>query len=301
MEENEKIISLEEIENASNLEGPIQNNNESFVVPNILQSISLNIKNDSDVLKMNDEISKKNPPKSQINKANELPQEQGFEKVMQTLLKSNLDEKNTFNSPQKDPMNSSSQEQFNSKVKFCLLYLNSQIQEIKHRFSKMPPSPSPEKNANSNKYECDKSLMIVDNNMILNESFFGTLDEKKEKNTNEFQIKNNNEKNKDIKEKIGPYYKRFENGEIYKYERVQIESVRNVIYFKCCDKKCKSEAINDLEQNEFFISKAHDIKYKEHNYIKDNSDDDAMKIMRDNNYTDLQIIKDNGEIKYKSK
>ena len=38
IEENEKIISSEEIEKASNPEGPIQNNNDSFVVPKILQS-----------------------------------------------------------------------------------------------------------------------------------------------------------------------------------------------------------------------------------------------------------------------
>jgi DNA repair protein RadC len=67
----------------------------------------------------------------------ELPQEQAFEKVIQTLLKSNLDEKNTVDSPQKDPMDSSSQQQFYSKVKFCILYLNSQIQEIKDRMSKI--------------------------------------------------------------------------------------------------------------------------------------------------------------------
>lgn len=87
----------------------------------------------------------------------ELPQEQAFEKVIQTLLKSNLDEKNTVDSPHKDPMDSSSQQQFYSKVKFCILYLNSQIQEIKDRMSKMSPSLSPKENANSNKNECDKS------------------------------------------------------------------------------------------------------------------------------------------------
>ena len=109
----------------------------------------------------------------------ELPQEQAFEKVIQTLLKSNLDEKNTVDSPQKDPMDSSSQQQFYSKVKFCILYLNSQIQEIKDRMSKMSPSLSPKENAYSNKNECDKSLMAVENNMILSESFFGkSLDEK---------------------------------------------------------------------------------------------------------------------------
>jgi hypothetical protein len=151
-----------------------------------------------------------------MNKVSELPQEQAFEKVIQTLLKSNLDEKNTVDSPQKDPMDSSSQQQFYSKVKFCILYLNSQIQEIKDRMSKMSPSLSPKENANSNKNECDKSLMAVENNMILSESFFGkSLDEKNDKNTNEYQIKSNGGKNKGIIEKIGPYYKKFLSDEIY--------------------------------------------------------------------------------------
>ena len=187
----------------------------------------------------------------------ELIEQQGFEKVIQILIKSNLDEKNTVDSPHKGPMDSSSQEEFNSKVKFCLLYLNSQIEEIKDRISKMPPSLSPKKNANSNENECDKSLMMVDNNMILNENLFGTfLDEKNDKNTNPFQIKNNEEKNKGIKDKIGPCYNKNKNVGIYKYEAVKFESYRNVFDFKYCD---------------------------------------------ENNYTDWQIIKNNGEIKYKTK
>lgn len=44
------------MEKANNPEGPIQNNNESFVVPKILLNISSNIKNDSDASKMNDKI-----------------------------------------------------------------------------------------------------------------------------------------------------------------------------------------------------------------------------------------------------
>lgn len=110
-------------------------------------------------------------------------------------------------------MDSSSQQQFYSKVKFCILYLNSQIQEIKDRMSKMSPLLSPKENVNSNKNECDKSLMAMENNMILSESFFGkSLDEKNDKNTNEYQIKSNGGKNKG---KIGPYYKKFLSGEIY--------------------------------------------------------------------------------------
>ena len=211
----------------------------------------------------------------------ELIEQQGFEKVIQTLIKPNLDEKNTVDSPHKGPMDSSSQEEFNSKVKFCILYFYSQIQEIKDRISKMSPSLSPKKNANSNKNESDKSLMMVDNNMILNENLFGTsLDEKNDKNTNEFQIKNNDEKNKGIKDKIGPYNNKNKNGEIYKYETVKFQSHRNVIDFKCCDEKCKGKAINDLDQKEFVVSNFHGINNEEHNYIKiENSDDDGMKIM----------------------
>ena len=304
IEDNEKIISSEEIKKANNPEGPIQNNNESFILPKILQNISSNVNNDSGVQKKNEEISKeKDPPESQINKMGELIEQQGFEKVIQTLIKPNLDEKNTVDSPHKGPMDSSSQEEFNSKVKFCILYFYSQIQEIKDRISKMSPSLSPKKNANSNKNESDKSLMMVDNNMILNENLFGTsLGEKNDKNTNEFQIKNNDEKNKGIKDKIGPYNNKNKNGEIYKYEAVKFQSHRNVIDFKCCDEKCKGKAINDLDQKEFVVSNFHGINNEEHNYIKiENSDDDGMKIMRDNIYTDLQIIKDNGEIKYKTK
>lgn len=47
------------MEKANNPEGPIQNNNESFVVIKILLNIFLNIKNDSDVSKMNGQILKK--------------------------------------------------------------------------------------------------------------------------------------------------------------------------------------------------------------------------------------------------
>ena len=47
------------MEKANNQEGPIQNNNESFAVIKILLNIFLNIKNDSDVSKMNGQILKK--------------------------------------------------------------------------------------------------------------------------------------------------------------------------------------------------------------------------------------------------
>lgn len=270
IEYNEKIISSEEIKKANNPEGPIQNNNESFILPKILQNISSNVNNDPGDQEKNEEISKeKDPPESQINKMGELLEQQEFEKVIQTFIKSILDEKNTVDSPHKGPMDSSSQEQFYSKIKLCILYLTSQIQEIKDRISKMQPSPSPKKNVNSNKNEYDKSLMMVDNNMILNENLFGTsLDEKNDKNTNVFQIKNNEEKNKGIRDKIGPYYNKNKNGEIYKYEAVKFQTHRNVIDFKCCDEKCKSKAINDLDQKEFVISNFHGIKYEEHNYIK---------------------------------
>lgn len=270
IEDNEKIISSEEIKKANNPEGPIQNNNESFILPKILQNISSNVNNDPGVQEKNEEISKeKDPPESQINKMGELLEQQEFEKVIQTFIKSILDEKNTVDSPHKGPMDSSNQEQLYSKIKFGILYLTSQIQEIKDRISKMQPSPSPKKNVNSNKNEYDKSLMMVDNNMILNENLFGTsLDEKNDKNTNVFQIKNNEEKNKGIRDKIGPYYNKNKNGEIYKYEAVKFQTHRNVIDFKCCDEKCKSKAINDLDQKEFVISNFHGIKYEEHNYIK---------------------------------
>lgn len=107
IEDNEKIISSEEIKKANNPEGPIQNNNESFILPKILQNISSNVNNDSGVQKKNEEISKeKDPPESQINKMGELIEQQGFEKVIQTLIKPNLDEKNTVDSPHKGPMDS---------------------------------------------------------------------------------------------------------------------------------------------------------------------------------------------------
>lgn len=73
------------------------------------------------------------------------------------------------------------------KSKTLLAIFDSKIQEIKDRLSKRPSSPLPKKNTNSTNNECDKSLMIVDNNMILNERFFGiSLEEKKDFNVNEF-------------------------------------------------------------------------------------------------------------------
>ena len=173
IEDNEKIISSEEIEKANNPEGPIQNNNESFLMPKILQKISSNNHNDFDVPKINEKISKKDPPKSQKDEINRLLQEpHGFEKVIQILFKSILDEK--------DKVDSS----IEKKIIFCLLYLNSEIQKIKDRISKMPPSSSPKKKTNLNN-EYSKSLNIFDNNMILNESPFENIN----KNENEFHIK----------------------------------------------------------------------------------------------------------------
>ena len=147
-----KIISSEEIEKANNPEGPIQNNNESFLMPKILQKISSNNHNDFDVPKINEKISKKDPPKSQIDEMKRILQEpHGFEKLIQILFKSILDEKNKVDSPQKDPMDSSRIK----KIIFCLLYLNSEIQKIKDIISKMPPSSSPKKKANLNKNKCE--------------------------------------------------------------------------------------------------------------------------------------------------
>ena len=142
-------------------------------MPKILQKISSNNHNDFDVPKINEEISKKDPPKSQKDEINRLLQEpHGFEKVIQILFKSILDEK--------DKVDSS----IEKKIIFCLLYLNSEIQKIKDRISKMPPSSSPKKKTNLNN-EYSKSLNIFDNNMILNESPFENIN----KNENEFHIK----------------------------------------------------------------------------------------------------------------
>ena len=100
---------------------------------------------------------------------------------------------------------------------------------------------------------------------------------------------------------IGSHYNKDEEGRIYKYQVAHLDGKGNAI-FKCYDDNCTGMGIYEIESRKFSVSKKHSLKHGEHEYIinYDKDGDNVFKELIDNEKSEAQVFKENGEriVKY---
>ena len=95
---------------------------------------------------------------------------------------------------------------------------------------------------------------------------------------------------------IGSHYNKSADGNIYKYQVNRLDGKGNVI-FKCFDDKCNGMGIYELESMKFQMTKEHNLKYSEHEFISncDKDTDDILKELSLKKKSNAQVFKENGE------
>ena len=100
---------------------------------------------------------------------------------------------------------------------------------------------------------------------------------------------------------IGSHYNKNEEGHIFKYQVASLDGKGNAI-FKCYDDKCCGMGIYELETRKFKVTKKHNVKHAEHEYIinYDKDGEEIFKQLKEKNKSDAQVFKENGEriVKY---
>ena len=257
---------------------------------------------------------------------NQLTNEYGLEKVIDTICKPKLNQKNKLDSCIQGLKNSCAKE----KLPFLLIkmlysYFDSKYDDNNRNIPKRATSAKKSnimKNLNENlklenstklpikgkKSESGTSKMENDEvrNPILtdNEEILEIPEEKSNKN-NVCQEKSKSNKKSPLKEEkhkekrimsIGSHYNKSNGGEIYKYQVLNLDGKGNAI-FKCYDERCNGMGIYELDSKKFSVAKNHNLKHAEHEYIK-NLDKDADSVFNNltiNEKCDAQVFKENGE------
>ena len=129
-------------------------------------------------------------------------------------------------------------------------------------------------------------------------------DKSKKNNTCQEKSKSNNKKSPFKEEKhkekktmsIGSHYNKTSEGEIYKYQVSNLDGKGSAI-FKCYDDRCNAMGIYELDSKKFSVVKKHNLKHADHEYIK-NLDKDADNVFKNlalNEKCNAQVFKENGE------
>ena len=287
---------------------------------NIQKDEAINI-----ISKMNDKEknSSKNDEVPELTILNQLIKEYGFEKVINTLCKSKLDQNTKLDSCLKGLKDSCSESQlYLILFNVFFYYFNSKMEEIKSA-NKKAEYP---KTSIIKKYFSDLRLKNFSQKSQANEikpveANINENDEIKKmqiehEEVQQFQSNNKNEKIKVKKEKnplkeeskkvekkticIGSHYNKDEDGKIYKYQVSHLDGKGNAI-FRCYDDNCNGTGIYELETKKFSVNKNHDLKHEEHDYIL-NYDKDGEEIIKElinNQKSNAQVFKENDERTYK--
>ena len=311
---------------------PIQNNNLSSVIPVNGPKNTSKKKNNLRIPKMEEENSKKKIACPELTVLNQLFKEFGFEKVIDTLCKSKLEEKYKLDSCLKCLKGSICKE----KLSFLLIknlytYFGSQIEEIKKEFLKRstsarktanavinieetgskrsknsaPKTPEKKKNSFETFGGCVASPTTMvdegDVNFAAKNAISVANEAPKERNKSNSQIKCKKKAKVTEQPTIGSHFNKTENGDIYKYQVTQLDKDGNAL-FKCYDEKCTGEGIYYVETKKFSVSKEHNIPYVAHDYVASLDKDEyenIIKKLKESNHTDAQVYKENGQRKVK--
>ena len=261
---------------------------------------------------------------------NQLIGEYGFEKVLHSLCKSQLEQNNKLDSCLQGLKDSCGDQ---GKLPILLIraifyYFDSVYEKKKNSKKKISNSV---KKVNIKKNDKPKSEIFpsktsinepkplfsvienADRNVSSSTETKNVKEEiKKEKNikriTNVEKCKNKNNNNnktpiKDDKKKgekktmsIGSHYNKTKDGKIYKYQVCRLDGKGNAI-FKCYDDKCAGMGIYELESKKFLVTKEHNLNHSDHEYIinYDKDADNAFKDLIEMDKSDAQVFKENGE------
>jgi len=251
---------------------------------------------------------------------NNLIQQYGFEKVLDTLCKPNLDSKIKIDSCLQGLKDSCTNEKLPILlVKMLFSYFESKfndkitIQEKKRSTSAKKSNTL--KNFIKNSEKSPKFQINEAPNLfsMLDSVEGGTpiqiedIQEIKDKNDkNELKKLKNQSIKSPIKEEgkkrekkvtsIGSHYNKSEEGEIFKYQISSLDGKGKAI-FKCYDDKCNAMGIYELESMKFSMTKKHNLKHAEHEYIMnyDKEGDTVFKELIESEKSDAQVFKENGE------
>jgi hypothetical protein len=291
-----------------------------------------NNKNDVIELKMNSKKNKSSKP-SDSGFLNQLADEFGLEKVLDSLCKSKPNKKNNLDSGLKELKDSCD----NNRITFLLCkmifkYFDSKIKESgicnqengkttsaiseiripKNNIDGKDKSMS-NKNKSPSKYlkKCDNTeLSVMDiyegGNPIqigdddVKERPIKCLSENKIRKVKD-DIKENEEKSKKKMVSIGSHYKKDEAGKVYKFQISRLDGKGNAI-FKCFDDKCNAYGIYELDTKKFTQTSKHNLNHGEHEYIIniEKDGDEILKELANKNSSDAQVFKENGKrnVKY---
>jgi len=117
--------------------------------------------------------------------------------------------------------------------------------------------------------------------------------EKEKTEKSPIKIQNDEPKKEKKNMSIGSHYHKDEEGHVYKYQVCKLDGEGNAI-FKCYDDKCSGEGMYNLDTRIFKVSKKHNLKHEEHDYIisYDKSEDNIFKEMKNMNKKDAQVFKE---------
>ena len=298
----------------------------------------------NDLFSPNDEIveqgTEKNLLTPELAVLDQLVNEYGLERVIDSLCKSKLNQKSKLDSCLQGLKDSC----YDNKINFILFkmlfsYFDSKLNKngIKDEKEKRPFSfenlitsteSKNEKSRNDkpkspikskpkvlpiiNHIEGSSPIQINDEevqNPKKNEKIINSSEKNKNKsksNRNDKNMNTNipNEVEKKSEKKtmsIGSHYKKNDEGQIYKYQVSNVDGKGNAI-FKCYDDNCNGMGIYELETMKFSMTRKHNIKHSEHDYIvnSDKDGDEVFKQLIEKEKSDAQVFKENGEriVKY---
>ena len=239
--------------------------------------------------------------------------EYGFDKVLDSLYKPNLGHNKLDTCLQGLKKSCSNDKLPIILFKIFYSYFETKIEEIKNNYKR---ATSANNLTSRKKYfkneEIDKSPQKSKDSDITskNNDSPGKNEEKEKigpiksekklskKNKSENPKSPNKEEKKSEKmtKSIGSHYHKDKEGNIYKYQVCNLDGKGNAI-FKCYDDKCEGMGIYGINTMSFSVIKIHNLKYEEHDYIIDqNSDDENMfKEFENNNKSNAQVFKENGQ------
>ena len=259
----------------------------------------------------------------------------GIEKVLDSLFKSKLDQLNMLDSSLKELKDLCPNKMVNFVLcKTLFSYFNSRMKEIENiihfqkrsvseiKFSHKDNSkkkdniskeklPSKDSIKKSNSFlplkekekekekELEDSLIQIEIEDMENMENEEKIKEKNCSINNKSEIWNVNAEEKKLDKKntsIGSHYNKNEDGNIYKYQAFRLDGKGNVI-FKCFDDKCNGMGTYNLETMKFEITKEHNLKFSQHEFIANNDKDinDVLKELALKNKSNAQVFKENGK------
>ena len=286
-------------------------------------------------LENNEKNSKKENISQKIATFDKLVEKYGIEKVLDSLFKPKLNQLNILDSSLKELKDLCPNKLVNFVLcKTLFSYFNSKMKEIENVIHFQKRSVSEIKfshKENSNKLDNISKEKLTNKDSIKKSNSFLPLKEKEKEKEKELEdsliqieiedienmendekieeknccIKNKSEIcNEKVEEKkpdkkntsIGSHYNKSAEGNIYKYQAYRLDGKGNVI-FKCFDDKCNGMGTYNLETMKFEMTKEHNLKFSQHEFIANNDKDidEVLKELALKNKSNAQVFKENGE------